>query len=173
MASMNVIDVLIDLARRPQAAAEELRSALTPQLINAHPHHDNSFAWLLWHSGREIDEQLAQISGNETVWVAQGFAERFALGVEPHEVGYGHTSEEARAIVVEDPALLFEHLNAVIDAQVAYLTLLSPEDASRIVDEKWDPPVTLAARMVSMSLDAAEHVAQAAYIAGIKPGGFE
>lgn len=170
---MNGIEILVDLARRPQASAEALRGVLTPERLNAHPHHDNSIAWLLWHSGREIDEQLSLMSGNVSVWIDGGFSDRFDLGVGAHEHGYGHTSEQARAIVVNDADLLIDYLSATIEAQVAYLESLDESDLARIVDEKWDPPVTLAARMISMTDDAVVHVGQAAYIAGMSAGGFE
>lgn len=170
---MNAIELLIDLARRPQAAAEELRGMLTAELLNAHPHHDNSIAWLLWHSAREIDEQLSHISGRDTVWIAGGFEERFGLSTEANEHGYGHTPEQARAIVVRDPALLIDHLAAVIDAQVGYLSTLVEGDLSRIVDASRTPPVSVGTRMVSMSVDAAEHLAQATYIAGMGSASFE
>lgn len=171
--SMNINEILIDLARRPQVAAEHLRGRLTSEMLNAHPHHDNSIAWLLWHAAREIDEQLIQLSGQESTWMSQGFEQRFGLDIKPDEHGYGHTAEQARAIIVVDPDLLFAYLNAVIDAQVDHLASLQKNDFSTIVDDRWDPPVTLAARMISMSFDAGEHIGQAAYVAGISPGGFE
>ncbi|MBL3698145.1 mycothiol transferase [Leucobacter luti] len=170
---MNGTEILIDLARRPLEAAEHLRGALTPELLNAHPHHDNSIAWLLWHAAREIDEQLVALTGAASVAESGGFAVRFGLNVAPHELGYGHTPEQARGIVVRDADLLLEYLGAVVAAQVAYLETLDAADLSRIVDERWEPPVTLAARMVSMSCDAAEHVGQAAYVAGMGAGAFE
>lgn len=170
---MNGIEILIDLARRPQAAAEALRGRLTPALLNAHPHHDNSIAWLLWHAGREIDEQLSHLSGSVSVWIDGGFQDRFALEAGPHEHGYGHTAEQARAIHVTDPDLLIDYMSACVDAQVGYLETLGDADLSRIIDERWDPPVTLGARMVSITDDAAVHVGQAAYIAGMGAGAFE
>lgn len=170
---MNGIDILIDLARRPQAAADELRGKLTPELLNAHPHHDNSIAWLLWHAGREIDEQLSHQSGNVSVWIDGGFADRFGLEVGSHEHGYGHTPEQARAIHVTDPDLLIDYLSACIEAQVDYLATLGEADLARVIDERWDPPVTLGTRMVSITDDAAVHVGQAAYIAGMGAGAFE
>lgn len=170
---MNAIDILIDLARRPKDSAEALRISLTPGLLNAHPHHDNSVAWLLWHAARELDEQLAALSGREAVWSSEGFDRRFGLELGPHEMGYGHTAEQARAVVVEDPELLLEHLAAVVDAQVEYLRSLDESALDEVIDEQWDPPVTRASRLVSISVDAAEHVAQAAYIAGMEPGAFE
>lgn len=165
--------ILTDLARRPAAAAEMLREQLTPGLLNEHPHHDNSIAWLLWHAAREIDVQLAALTGLEPVWSAAGFDARFGLDTAPEDLGYGHTPEQARAIIVSDPGLLLEHLAAVVDAQVAFIETLSEADLSRVVDDRWDPPVTLAVRLVSMSADALEHVAQASYVLGIGPQGFE
>ena len=170
---MDAIAVLVDIARRPQHAAEMLRDRLTPALLNAHPHHDNSIAWLLWHSAREIDVQLAQLTGEPQVWVAGGFSARFGLPVSDDDLGYGHTSEQARSVVVTDPDLLLTHLTAVIDAQVGYISRLTPADLERVVDDSWDPPVTLGVRLVSMSADALEHLAQAMYIAGMRGGAFE
>lgn len=173
VAYMDATAVLINLARRPQEAAEMLRGKLGPELLNAHPHHDNSIAWLLWHAAREIDVQLAALTGNESVWIAEGYAEKFGLDVEPGDLGYGHTPEQARAIVVRDGDLLIDHLSAVVEAQVAFIGSLSETDLARIIDEHWDPVVTLGVRLVSISADALEHVAQATYVAGMGAQAFE
>lgn len=170
---MNTLEVLIDLASRTRDSAQELRGVLTPEMLNAHPYHDNSIAWLLWHSAREIDEQLADISGSEAVWTSGGFADRFDLAVAQHEHGYRHTPEQARAIVVHDPSLLIEHLDAVVEAQISFLSNLDESELGRIVDGSRTPPVSLATRMISMSCDAIEHIAQARYIAGMGALAFE
>ncbi|MCP3425637.1 DinB family protein [Rothia sp. AR01] len=170
---MDAIEILKDLARRPLEAAEGLRESLTPELLNAHPEHDNSIAWLLWHTAREIDEQVAALSGREPVWTARGFDARFGLDLEPHELGYGQSGRRARSIVVDDVGLLYEHLDAVVEAQVEYLGSLEPADLDDVVDENWDPPVTRAARLVSVSEDALQHVGQAAYVAGMGAAAFE
>ncbi|MHA3685012.1 aspartate/tyrosine/aromatic aminotransferase [Leucobacter sp. HY1910] len=171
--SMHATDVLIELAWRPLTAAQALAPLLTSERLNAHPHHDNSIAWLLWHAGREIDAQLAELTGGAQVWVSRGFDARFGLAVGEHEHGYGHSSAEARAIVVHDSSLLLEYLTAAVSSQVDYLNGLQDNDLSRVVDDRWEAPVTLAARMVSVSVDAAEHVAQAAYTAGMRAAAFE
>ena len=169
---MDAIEILKDLARRPLEAAEGLRDSLTPELLNAHPGHDNSIAWLLWHAGREIDEQVSALSGEEPVWTALGFDERFDLGTERHELGFGQSGQRARSIVVDDVELLYAHLEAVVDAQLAYLDSLTAADLDDVIDENWDPPVTRAARLVSVSEDALQHVGQAAYVAGMRDAAF-
>ena len=49
----------------------------------------------------------------------------------------------------------------------AYLRGLRPADLDRVVDENWDPPVTLGVRLVSVLDDDFQHVGQAAYVRGL------
>ena len=52
-------------------------------------------------------------------------------------------------------------------ATVAYLATVAPEDLDRVVDERWDPPVTLGVRLVSVLSDDLQHAGQAAYARGL------
>lgn len=165
---MNAIDILTDMAGRPREAAEALRDSLTPAVLNAHPlGHPNSVAWLLWHAGREIDIQVAHLSGEDEVWTAQGFRERLALGDAGDGLGYGQSVDEARAIRTDDAAALLDYLDAATETLTGYLLGLSDADLDAVVDENWDPPVTRGVRLVSIIDDAAQHVGQAAYAAGM------
>ncbi|WP_193105077.1 DinB family protein [Brachybacterium sp. FME24] len=165
---MDALDILRDLVSRPRDAAERLRRRLNPVSLNARPGgHDNSVAWLLWHSGREIDVQLAALTGQEQLWTAQGYAARFDLGPEGDSVGYGHTPEQARRILVEDADLLLGYLDAAFGAVDDYLSRLTADELDDVVDEQWDPPVTRGARLVSLVDDAVQHVAQAAFSLGM------
>lgn len=170
---MDSVEILKDVARRPLDEAESLRSALTPAVLNAHPGHDNSPAWLLWHAAREIDEQLSALTGEEPVWTRSGFESRFNLGLDRHDMGLGHSGAQARAVRVDDAELLLEHLRAVVEAQLAYLDTLTEARLGEIIDEQWDPPVARGARLVSISLDALAHVSQAAYVVGMEPAARE
>ena len=51
-------------------------------------------------------------------------------------------------------------------ATASYVAGLAPEDLDRVVDERWDPPVTLAVRLVSVISDDLQHAGQAAYARG-------
>lgn len=166
--SVDARDVLDEFASRPVEAAERLAGTLTAAGLNAHPGgHDNSIAWLFWHTGREIDVQLAALAGEPEVWSAHGFDVRFGLGKLGDSVGYGHSSAQARAVIVEDATLLLDYLRATTDALRAHIRSLSPDALGDVIDENWDPPVTRAARIVSIIDDAAQHIGQAAYAAGI------
>ena len=44
---------------------------------------------------------------------------------------------------------------------------LADDDLERIVDERWDPPVTLGVRLVSVVNDVTQHVGQVGYALGL------
>ncbi|ATG50287.1 aspartate/tyrosine/aromatic aminotransferase [Brachybacterium vulturis] len=165
---MDALDILRDLTSHPRAAAEALRGQLNPVSLNARPGgHDNSVAWLLWHTGREIDVQLADLTGDEQLWTARGFDARFALGEVGDSVGYGHSSAEARRILIEDGEGLLEYVAAALAALEQHLEMITAADLEDVIDAQWDPPVTRGARLVSIVDDAVQHIAQAAYVLGM------
>jgi hypothetical protein len=132
----------------------------------------NTIAWLVWHTARMQDGQItaaARALGRddaEQVWTSAGFAERFHLPVADREVGYGMTSDQVAEIIA--PAdLLRDYHRAVQDATTTFLEGLDAADYDRVVDEHWDPPVTLLARLVSIEQDAVQHLGQAAYVRGV------
>ena len=169
---MDARDILREAASRPATEAKALVDTLPEGVLNAHAGgHTNSIAWLLWHAGRQMDVQLAQLSGEPQVWHGQGFDSRFNLGELGDTVGYGHTAEQARAVVVEDTALLVEYLGATTAALSEYIAGLSEADLDDVIDTSWTPHVTCGVRLVSMIDDAAQHVGQAAYATGILAGG--
>jgi hypothetical protein len=63
--------------------------------------------------------------------------------------------------------VLVDYYQAVHDRTRAYLGGLTATDLDRVVDEAWDPPVTLGVRLVSVLNDDTQHVGQAAYVRGL------
>lgn len=164
MGLMDIVELFSDLTNRPVDAAKALPS-LSAEQLNAHPAgHPNSIAWLLWHSGREVDVQLADLTGDAQQW--ESFRDRFDLGELGETVGYGHTTDQAGQITVDDQQLLTDYLGAALTALVTYVEGLSEDDLGEVIDENWTPPVTRGARLISIVDDAAVHVGQAAYAAG-------
>lgn len=165
---MDARELLTDLAGRPLQELDGFWDSVTAERLNSHPaEHPNSIAWLVWHTGREIDVQVAHASGREQVW-AQGWAARFDLDVPDDDLGLGHTEDQARAIVVENKDLLRGYLSAVTEESLDYISTLTADDLAEVIDENWDPPVTRGARLVSVYADALQHVGQAAYVTGTK-----
>jgi hypothetical protein len=48
-----------------------------------------------------------------------------------------------------------------------FVRAVTDRDLDRIVDDSWDPPVTLGVRLVSVAGHGFEQVAQAAFIRGV------
>lgn len=164
MGHMNSIEILSDLAQRPVDAAKGLPK-LTADQLNAHPgDHPNSIAWLLWHSGREVDAQLSDLTGDEQKW--ESFRTSFNLGDIGDSVGLGHTPEQAAEVRVDDQQLLIDYLEATLSALGRCVGELTEEDLGEVIDDNWTPPVTRGVRLISIIDDAIAHVGQAAYAAG-------
>lgn len=171
---MDATDILKNLVRRPIDALDSFWDDVDPSQLNSRPGgHPNSIAWLVWHTAREIDAQIAPLAEQEQSWTADGFEARFglsAVNLGAADVGLGQSPDEARAVTVEETAagkaLLREYLDTVYDTFAAWIDTLSDDDLDRVIDEQWDPPVTLGIRVVSVIDDAAQHIGQAAYVAG-------
>lgn len=71
------------------------------------------------------------------------------------------------AVRPEGPEALLDYLDEVGDRTRAMLKGLAPADLDRVVDQRWDPPVTLGVRLVSIADDSLQHAGQAAYLRGL------
>ena len=126
----------------------------------------NSIAWLLWHSARVQDAQVADIAGVEQVWTSDGWVDRFGLDLPRGDTGYGHSADDVGK--VRAPAqLLADYYRAVHAMTLDYVVTVDADELGRVVDTRWDPPVTASVRLVSILDDCAQHLGQAAYVKGI------
>lgn len=165
---MSALELVVDLAQRPSAVAHEVLDGISLEALHAMPQDThNSIAWLVWHAARQEDAQVAQLAGTQQVWSAQGWAERLGIDRPEDAFGLGDDPQQVAAVRVEDPRLLIDYLDAVINTTVAYLRELSDEDLDEVIDASWDPPVTRGVRLISTLDDAAQHLGQAAYVRGL------
>ncbi|GAA0296701.1 mycothiol transferase [Kineococcus aurantiacus] len=164
---MDAKDLLLDLyGRIPDAVHAAVDGLDDDALTTRLDEGANSIAWLVWHLARVQDDHVSEVAGQEQAWTTQGWARRFALPFPDGETGYGFTSEQVGQ--VRAPAeLLTGYLDAVHLRTVDYLSTLREADLDRIVDVRWDPPVTLGVRLVSVADDDLEHAAQAAFVRGV------
>jgi hypothetical protein len=160
-------ELLRDAFTRLIEHVDELTDGLTDEVANYRPSPNaNSIAWLIWHSARVQDIQLAPIAGGEQVWLRDGWVDRFGLDLPRDDTGYGHQPEDVAK--VQAPAdLLAAYYHAVHKLTLEYVAGVTADDLARIVDRHWDPPVTASARLVSIIDDCAQHLGQAAYLLGI------
>jgi hypothetical protein len=101
------------------------------------------------------------------VWTSAGWFERFGLPFDPRATGYAHSSADVAAVTVESGDLLVGYYDAVHDQTIRFVERITDSGLDRIVDESWDPPVTLGVRLVSVINDNDQHAGQAAFVHGI------
>jgi hypothetical protein len=126
----------------------------------------NSIAWLLWHLTRIEDDHIADVAGTEQVWTSSGWYDRFGLPFRAEAHGFGHTPDDVAQVRVEGDLLVGYH-NDTAARSLEYVGSLTPDDLDRIVDERWDPPVSLGVRLVSVANEVNAHIGQAAYLRGL------
>ncbi len=160
-------ELLRDVFTRLIEHVEGITDGLTDEVASFRPAPAaNSIAWLIWHSARIQDAQVADIAGTDQVWFSGGWVDRFALPLPRDAHGYGHTPDDVGK--VRAPAdLLAAYYRAVHKMTLEYLAGITSDELARVVDINWTPPVTASARLVSIVDDCAQHLGQAAYIKGI------
>ena len=126
----------------------------------------NTMAWLIWHLARVQDDHIAALLGQEQVWTAGGWVDRFGLPFHRGATGFRQSAADVAAVRA-DAELLQGYYDAVHARTTDYLATVTGEDFDRVVDTAWDPPVTLAVRLVSILADDLQHAGQASYVRGL------
>lgn len=167
---MNISEFLTDCFERIGEAVHDAVTGLDPELLATRPGPEaNPIGWLVWHLTRVQDDHIAHVAGTEQAWTSAGWMERFALPLEPGEIGYGHSSEQVAQVAAAplESGLLLGYFDDVQARTLQYVGGLADADLDRIVDTSWDPPVTLGVRLVSLVSECNQHVGQAAYVRGL------
>lgn len=166
---MDVSDLLTELFDRLPGLVRGAVEGLTPeQLTWAPAEGGNPVGWLVWHLTRTQDHHVSELLGESQVWVSGDWARRFGLAADPDDTGYGHSRRQVAAVQPESHQVLIDYYDAVAARTRDLLTRLTPEELDRVVDWRWDPPVTLGVRLVSVANDDVQHVGQAAYVRGLQ-----
>jgi len=165
MATTN--EVLLDAFGRVDEGVRALLDSVRADELNVRPDGvGNPIGWLVWHLLRVQDDHLAEIAGREQVWTSGGWHERVGLPFPAEAHGYGFTSEQVDQTRV-DGGLLAGYQSEVHRMTVDLLGGIADGRLDDIIDDRWDPPVTVAVRIVSVVEDCLQHLGQANYVAGL------
>ncbi|MBW3603600.1 MAG: DinB family protein [Actinobacteria bacterium] len=127
----------------------------------------NPIGWLVWHLTRIQDDHVSEIAGQEQTWTERDWATSFGLPAGAMDHGWGHTSEQVAAVRPASAAVLLEYHDRVSERTVAVVASLRPDDLDRIIDDNYEPPVSVGVRLVSVVDDGMQHAGQAAYVRGM------
>ena len=165
---MDIAGLLDELyGRIPPLARDAVDGLDADALVTAPAAGTNTIGWLVWHSARVQDHHVGELLEAEQVWQDGDWAARFGLEPDPQNTGYGHTADDVARVQPVDADALLAYLDAVQARTVEWLRGLAGDDLDRIVDRRWDPPVTLGVRLVSVADDSLQHLGQAAYVRGL------
>ena len=161
-------DLMLDGFGRIHDGVPEVIDGLSVDELLWRPDADaNHIAWLLWHLARQQDDQVAALADQESAWLSDGWADRFDLPYPQDAHGYGMSSAEIASFTIADVGLFTGYHEAVHARTVALVEGLDDAAYARVVDAHWDPPVTVAVRLMSVLDDAAKHLGQAEYVKGL------
>lgn len=165
---MDAIGLLRDAFERVTGSVHAAVEGLSAEDLVWRPDPEaNTIGWLVWHLTRIEDDHLADITNREQVWTTEDWATRFGLPAGTLDHGYGHTSEQVAAVRPKGADALLAYHDAVASAIADDLAELDADALDRVIDERWDPPVTVAVRLVSVVNDAMQHTGQAGYVRGL------
>jgi Protein of unknown function (DUF664) len=157
--------LLVDAFGRVRDRVIDLTDGLTDEVATYRPDPGaNSIGWLVWHLSRIQDDHVAGLAQVDQAWAA--WRERFGLPFSRWATGYGQDPQQVAAVRASGDLLAGYH-GAVHELTMSYLDDINPEELDRIVDTRWNPPVTAAVRLVSVIGDTLQHLGQAAYVRGL------
>jgi len=164
---MDVSDLLTDALGRVREQIPDLVAGLDTDDLAWRPDPEaNSIAWLVWHLTRIEDDHVSDVAGRQQSWTEDGWADRFGLPFPTAEHGYGMSAADVGRVRVGGD-LLAGYYDAVSARTADYVATVTADDLDRVVDERWDPPVTLGVRLVSVVDEVNAHLGQAQYVRGL------
>ena len=161
--------LIIDIYVRISQVLDRALEGLTQDDLNQQPNPDsNSMGWLAWHLTRVQDRAIADLAGEEQLWIKDEWHSRFIRPADPQDVGVGHNSEDLAAFISPDAQTLLAYHHAVLERSKHYINNLSQTDLDRELDHPRYPRVGL--RLLAIISDNLQHAGQVAYVRGLLKG---
>ncbi|HWA67039.1 MAG TPA: DinB family protein [Mycobacteriales bacterium] len=170
---MNSAELLAEAFNRVQQGVHSTLDGLGPRELAARVDADrehpeaNTIAWLIWHLTRVQDDHVADVAGRKQAWHEGGWLEKLDLPFDQDATGYGQNPMDVAAVRPRSADLLVDYYDAVHERTLDYVGQLGDRDLERVVDDSFDPPVTLGTRLMSVIVDDLQHLGQAAYVRGL------
>ncbi len=164
-------NLIIDGFSRVLEVVEPALDGLNHADLNRQPKPDcNSIGWIVWHLTRGMDAQIAELAGGEQVWIQDKWYVKFNHNKDPGDTGFGDSPEVVAAFKSPGPDVLLEYYRACLVPANRYILGLSLSDLDRVIDETYNPPVTIGVRLISIMADCLEHAGEVSYLRGLLKG---
>ena len=161
--------IIIEAFKRSTETLDKALANLLPDDLNKLPGPDsNSMGWIAWHLSRVLDRAVARMSGQEQVWIKDGWHTKFNRSANPEETGFKHTPQDVATFKSPDVATLLGYNHAVLEQTEKFVAGLSTQD----LDKKTDHPLftTVGSWLGVVLTDILQHSGQVAYLRGLLTG---
>jgi len=166
---MNWQQLVIDIFERISQVLESALRDLTQEDLNQQPNPEsNSMGWIVWHLTRVQDRAIADLAGEEQLWIKDKWHDSFARSADPQDVGVGHTLKDLEAFRAPEATTLLTYHHAVLKRTKTFLSNLSQVELDRKIDHPKFPTVGL--RLTAIINDNFQHAGQVAYVRGLLKG---
>ena len=130
---------------------------------------DNPIGWLMWHKTRVEDCAFAAVAGEEQVWISGKWHEKFDMGAEPQQIGFGDSLEQVMGLTFTK-ADVIGYANAVRERTTSVLETLSAEDLEKDMTDIGGNAAKTGEYLGRVITDYHQHCGQICYLRGFITG---
>ena len=161
--------LIIDRFKGATDTLDKALANLSPDDLNKMPGPDsNSIGWVAWHLSRIQDRAISRMSGQEQVWIKDGWNTKFNRSANPEDTGFKHTPQDIASFKSPDVTTLLAYNHAVLKQTDKFLNGLTEKDLDKITDHPLFP--TVGSWLGTILGDVLQHSGQVAYLRGLLKG---
>ncbi len=162
--------LLLDGYQRIPQKLGEILADLEPEDLDWQPAPgSNSIGWTVWHLARVQDSQIADLMGEEQVYIKEKWYSRFGRPAHRRDTGFGDSPQKVAEFHSPEREVFLEYVKATTNQSLRYMNSISAAELDRVLDEPWfTPRPTVGVRLVSILADGHQHTGEVSYIAGLR-----
>ena len=169
---MECKDLVIQNFDSTLSILEQTLKGLTREELDWQPKPNcNSIGWITWHLSRFLDWGSSFFSGEEQLWIKDGWFGRFDRPADLADTGGRNTPEQVAAFKSPDTDTLIDYYRAALEKFKLFLNTVSSSDLDKEYDDNWSQVYpTLGSRINAAVRETLQHLGQIAYIRGLLQG---
>ena len=165
--------LVIAIFERISQELEHALDGLTVDELNRQPCPGcNSIGWITWHLTRAQDIIIAELSGEEQLWIKDNYYAKFNRIPDSNDTGIGQRLEDVVIFKSPDASTLLEYHQAVLGQSKHYiLSRLSEAELNREFINPRVPDIkNVRTWLMRLINDNMQHVGQINYVRGMLKG---
>ncbi|HEY96822.1 MAG TPA: DinB family protein [Dehalococcoidia bacterium] len=161
-------DLIMQNFENSLSILERTLKGLTQEDLNWQPKPDcNSIGWITWHLSRFLDWGSSLLSGEEQLWIKDGWYGRFNRPADPADTGGRNTQEQVVAFQSPDADTLISYYQAALEKFRNYVSTISSYDLDHKYDDIFAQRLPTLGSRINLAIgELQQHLGQIGYIRG-------